>query len=955
MVAIRIFTLLLALGFSTSAFAITAPYTAAGSGTNNVSDITEGSCDSVQGCPANDGTLCSAAPEARCDVQRVPAGRCSGGNACLWPVGAGTCLDNAGTPAVDESKFACLPDLVADHGATTGTFVSGQCGAALCDMASNLPACECQGSDPAAPKWEGTICSLGAGNPQARCSDGDVDRAEAGGPSGLATSLFNGTAVGVNNAGGASAGFGIRKGPTSGGDENATGNHATLQRNPGTGLANAPTTPILDLAVTVHYAWDDYTDATADFFATGVRRFSQVVSTYWGDSGFGSGANNAAGLNNAIVVQVCDPPEGWSMNKPVSGKCAAPNGTVDCIDHVPCDALTPGTLCTSSLLYCYEDAKAHSGFMWTRDLTSTEVAAAAGACPPDCKTSVDHTMFELKAIIDAGTAPNDPRGGVQLALDHMEGAKAGKGDVLSVQPLVSQTWLPPADDPRCFVGGDPNRSAGDITKTGRCSDSPTICDPDPASAHGAASVQCGVGSYCAVCGGTYNKDYVVLGGDAGPTGLGGYFDAASGSTLALPVGYDDGTVLVGLSNFPLTAGRIGIVSDIPSDVRVPLMIVATSQNARSEGRDATCPSVFDNCELGATTGGGGDGIGVGGTFTTAETPTHDPAGGTFTTTITWAAEDGGVEDPTLTFIEVVNWGPGPDGIPGCLGDNHSAIGATPCDAILGGASPGSTGSDDLPITADYSPDAPVTRNATAAKFLTTDPAAITPSYNTAAALGDRDLTLTIAGNLDFLNKTGTTWCPLAGSSGGATGGAVKGSPWDCSTLTQTFCTDEGGVCSSDASLCTTHPACGCADGDGDGICDVNDACPTFANSVPLSDTNLNDVPDDCQCGDTNDDGIIAFSDGTRNFQCAASLVLSPLPLCDVTINDTNGDSIAAFSDGTATFVAAACASASDPGAGCPLSLTCSRRPVGGVPPDICLACADLGGGAGACDPGLGCP
>src|SRR5512144_2719933 len=116
MVALRLFSLLLAVGFALPAHALTFPYEAVGvGGRNNIIDSNAESCDnspfnvgtnswssSGQGCYNRTGGLCSADPSHMCDLQLIPKGRCSygslatnggpgGTNTCVWPHGAGRC------------------------------------------------------------------------------------------------------------------------------------------------------------------------------------------------------------------------------------------------------------------------------------------------------------------------------------------------------------------------------------------------------------------------------------------------------------------------------------------------------------------------------------------------------------------------------------------------------------------------------------------------------------------------------------------------------------------------------------------------------------------------------------------------------------------------------------------------------------------------------------------------
>jgi len=65
------------------------------SGPNNVVDSNAASCDSNDGCFTSRGGKCSAQPNQMCDLQIVPAGRCTYGDAAtnsVWPHGAGHCV-----------------------------------------------------------------------------------------------------------------------------------------------------------------------------------------------------------------------------------------------------------------------------------------------------------------------------------------------------------------------------------------------------------------------------------------------------------------------------------------------------------------------------------------------------------------------------------------------------------------------------------------------------------------------------------------------------------------------------------------------------------------------------------------------------------------------------------------------------------------------------------------------
>ena len=188
--AIRALALvLLAWGSGGSALAQVTLYPAEqvfASGSNSHGDTTHKACSEqytaspVQsdGCFDAHGAQCSANPGTRCAVARVPAGRCTAGSCiCIWPQGAGFCVDPEPDGGLDVEQIPCLPDDPNLHSQTSGTYPSVLCAAhtGQCDMSVNDPACACQGTDPTAASWEGKICSDPVGSDWlAVCSDGDL-------------------------------------------------------------------------------------------------------------------------------------------------------------------------------------------------------------------------------------------------------------------------------------------------------------------------------------------------------------------------------------------------------------------------------------------------------------------------------------------------------------------------------------------------------------------------------------------------------------------------------------------------------------------------------------------------------------------------------------------------------------------------------------------------------------
>ena len=94
MVALRLFSLLLAVGYALPAYALTFPYEyVVQGGRNNIIDSNAESCDNStfvggvwtppnggQGCYNRTGGLCSADQNHMCDLQIVPASRCTYGD-----------------------------------------------------------------------------------------------------------------------------------------------------------------------------------------------------------------------------------------------------------------------------------------------------------------------------------------------------------------------------------------------------------------------------------------------------------------------------------------------------------------------------------------------------------------------------------------------------------------------------------------------------------------------------------------------------------------------------------------------------------------------------------------------------------------------------------------------------------------------------------------------------------
>jgi hypothetical protein len=186
------------------------------------------------------------------------------------------------------------------------------------------------------------------------------------------------------------------------------------------------------------------------------------------------------------------------------------------------------------------------------------------------------------------------------------------------------------------------------------------------------------------------------------------------------------------------------------------------------------------------------------------------------------------------FGLVYDKGPGPDGIPGCMGDNNNTLnGTNSCNQRLGliaGVKTNpyyATGQDDRAIMRTVGS---VFMPAVGARFKYIDasPATVAhfglaqnpPTTSSGAAFTLRDLNVFAERSADVLVKVNTTQCPL--------------------TATGPACED------------VVDP-CGGLDADGDLVCDGVDNCPTIANpgqengggglEVPVD--NVGDACDNC--------------------------------------------------------------------------------------------------------------
>ncbi|HTO68886.1 MAG TPA: thrombospondin type 3 repeat-containing protein [Myxococcota bacterium] len=789
MVALRLFSLLLAVGFALPAHAFTFPYEQLGiGGKNNITDSNSESCDNSpfpingtsssawagpgEGCYTRTGAKCSANPAKLCDLQAVPNGRCTYGdlnpgggnnqlNSCVWPHGAGRCRGN--------NHVGCLSDQYVADGVTVASGTSSMCtgtGDSVCDMTTDpyggtfRTSCTCQGDDPNAPNFETTVCGTATGTVKAICSDGDPDRDTGGYGTGLGVELNLGTGnVSFANMGPSQDGsLTPDTSPPYGLEAPASNDAVEPQRAPGTVNRTVPTvTAIVRARVTDARSVDPTFNS-----ALGVTKVVNFGDSYWADWAFAS-VNTTGTFNTHIVVFSCDPKEGFKTDVTLDGT------------H-----------------YCSQLGRDGVTFQWSRDLTPSELTSTAGHCPPNCLKDFDITTTEIEAFNNTGLI--DPHAGAQLAIQSGEGRQAGGGDAIGAAVVTSHTWLI-TNDMRCKMGG-----WGDPNAVGRCSDGPLTCVPGAAGDTACA----GQGGSCRACNGPYD---------------------ATTNPLSLPIGYNQHS----LPELDLVAQhRIGGIGGVPSQVRVPLFVVGTTGFAASDFRDLpTSGQPADLADMGLVdTSVGADpfavGVGTGGTFTNGSTLDIGETCCLGGADISWAPDQ--VGDPVTVFNRTFDRGPGPDGIPGCMGDNSAVQnGLHACVQHLGKGVSGAksdgfyaTGKDDQPTTFAFpGRTIPASQNRYNVKnalpsvvtYFSNPPYSFTSpnptSVNTVAAFPFRDIKVLTPLNTDILVKVNTSFCPIVGGS----------------------------------AVCTL-------DSDGDGIPDILDNCPTVANATQ-TDTDGDGVGDAC--------------------------------------------------------------------------------------------------------------
>jgi hypothetical protein len=563
----------------------------------------------MTGCRNRTGALCAAGES--CDLERVPAGRCTLGNnaACLWPNGAGFCTLDGNVGCLTNAQ--CDPD-------GAGPINFGTCDTSVCP-GGDCSGCACQGTDDSLTTFESNVARCGGSI--GLCSDGDTEFS-------FAPSLSAGLCSFINIAGSVPTNCGREAGQEWTGMRSGFHNPPltpTLQREPGLGATNGP---IVDLSVT-----QVYDIGAVEPGRGGVRRFSLQADSYWADPPWSDKTLTGGAANSHIWTLWCDTPANWSTD-----------------DLLDIDM--NGTPETS----CWNATSDSIGYIWTQNIPTNDYLPAGSAttnldydmngvadCPPHC--GVDYDIHTLEQLALEAVIRLDTRAGAQLALDAYVGTRAGAGDLVAVASVVSNVWLP-ALDQRCFMGGDPEAVCSTCVDgpdpdalpdrcsnypdlscttnidcaryTGRCSDSEQPCDP------AGAGTACPGAQICRACVGNFAVGLCVTGGGAcrldSDCGAGDecgdvngdpiYPEALAANPLAIPIGYntygfEELELETVCTTTPIRIGRLGVVTNFPRALGVPLAVLSTTGKAAAEVRDPDLGGLVatnDNARLGLVRG-----------------------------------------------------------------------------------------------------------------------------------------------------------------------------------------------------------------------------------------------------------------------------------------------------------------------------------------------------------------
>ena len=79
----------------------------------------------------------------------------------------------------------------------------------------------------------------------------------------------------------------------------------------------------------------------------------------------------------------------------------------------------------------------------------------------------------------------------------------------------------------------------------------------------------------------------------------------------------------------------------------------------------------------------------------------------------------------------------------------------------------------------------------------------------------------------------------------------------------------------------------CPDMDGDTLCDAEDPCKSFPNTLPLQINNFFGIPDECFCGDHDGNHVLTGGDAQAINQCAGFARFD----CDMDRDDVDGNGV----------------------------------------------------------------
>ena len=602
---------------------------------------------------------------------------------------------------------------------------------------------------------------------------------------------------------------------------------------------------------------------------------------------------------------------------------------------------------------------------------------ASRTCPPICGTEYDHTTLAAEAITTLGAA--DRGSGIQLAFDSTTGRRAGAGDMLAVDAATTVAFVN-IGDIRCQMGGqDPS----DLVNLGTCTSSRVPCDPDSTGI-------CAPGESCQACGGTLiragtgnpleatkglNPQAVPIGYDdlgfdilklVENNRLGVLNGSPTTVTVSIFVVASTGIVASEFTDGPTCnpSGDRCVLGQVPGSAPGSVGLgsggtFAAGQKFAHGGENRSGVAVSWDSEdrpgqavpgaayirLG-TTAVGQDGIpGCMGNNSPRnnasdacrkrlargqETGQQDPG----STQAKWGFCQGGLEGwlpepppPCQTTTQFFNC---QFPFKFCSDGTNAGLACTVAADCPGGFCPPAgdtaascgtvsmefnTGADDpeilLPVVDDglgtrtgeeVGPFAPTP--GTQPRFArpvipnASDPK---PTFHLVAAGTLRDLDL-LEGvdNTDVVFKADVTSCPINLATGKpecAVGGV--GDP----------CDGQGG------------------DTDGDTLCDDDDPCIHFANTLPLVISNFVGIPDECYCGDFDNNHTLTGGDAQAINQCAGFVRFD----CDNTRDDVDGNGVLTGNDAARVNRVAGFL---DPA----YLLTCSRRPEGTCGGNTGVAC-----------------